>query len=163
MILKDVASVGTQIFVFITSNINLDRIWTTLHPQLRRPIPMADINTDTIPNLSTCHKLVFNTDTSTLWTVEQKHLEGSEMWCWRRTQRISWYDRVRNEVLRTVKEERNILQRIKRRTTNWICHILRKNCLLKHIMKGKIEGTIEVTRRQGRICKQLLHDLEEAN
>jgi hypothetical protein len=34
---------------------------------------------------------------------------------------------VRNEVLRRVKEERNILQTIKRRKANWIGNILRRN------------------------------------
>jgi hypothetical protein len=43
---------------------------------------------------------------------------------------------VRNEVLRTVKEERNISHKIKRRKANWIGNILRKNCLLKHIIEG---------------------------
>jgi hypothetical protein len=29
--------------------------------------------------------------------VDQKHLESSEMWCWRRMEKISWTDYVRNE------------------------------------------------------------------
>ena len=37
---------------------------------------------------------------------------------------------------------------------------LRRNCLLKHRIEGKIDR-IEVTRRQGRIGKQLLYDLKE--
>jgi hypothetical protein len=37
------------------------------------------------------------------------------MWCWRRTEKISWTDRVRNEeVLRGVKEDRNILHATKK-------------------------------------------------
>jgi hypothetical protein len=52
---------------------------------------------------------------------------------------------VQNEkVLHTVKEDANILHTIKRRTANWIGHILRRNCLLKHIIEGRIEGRIEV-------------------
>jgi hypothetical protein len=35
------------------------------------------------------------------------------------------------------------------------------NCLLKHIIEGKVEGGIEVTGRQGRRSKQLLDDLNE--
>jgi ppGpp synthetase/RelA/SpoT-type nucleotidyltranferase len=70
------------------------------------------------------------------------------MWCWRRMEKISWTDRVRNEeVLHRVKEERNILQKIKRRKANWIGHILRRNCLLKHVIEGKLEGRLEVTGR----------------
>jgi hypothetical protein len=37
--------------------------------------------------------------------VDQKYLESFEMWCWRRMEKISWTDRVRNEeVLHRVKE-----------------------------------------------------------
>jgi hypothetical protein len=33
----------------------------------------------------------------TLRKVDQKYLESFEMWCWRRMEKISWTDRVRNE------------------------------------------------------------------
>jgi hypothetical protein len=36
--------------------------------------------------------------------------------------------------------------------------ILLRNCLLEHVIEGKIEGKIEVTGRQGRRLKQLLDD-----
>jgi hypothetical protein len=84
------------------------------------------------------------------------------MWCWRRMEKISWTAHVRNEeVLFRVKEERNILHTIKRRKANWIGHILRRNCLLKHVIEGKLEGRVEVTGRRGRRRKQLLDDLKE--
>jgi len=56
-------------------------------------------------------------------------------------EKISWTDRVRNEeVLHRVKEERKVLKTIKRRKANWIGHILRWNCLIKHVIGGRIEG-----------------------
>jgi hypothetical protein len=58
-------------------------------------------------------------------------------------------------------KERNVLHTITRRKANWISHILRRNCLLKQIIEGKIEGGIEVTGRRGRRRKQLLDDLKE--
>jgi hypothetical protein len=68
---------------------------------------------------------------------------------------------VRNEeVLHIVKEERNIVHTIKRRKANWIGHILRRTCLLKHVIEGKLEGRIEMTRRRGRRRKQLLDNLK---
>jgi hypothetical protein len=83
------------------------------------------------------------------------------MWYWRRMEKISWTDRVRNEdVLHRVKEERNIVQTIKRRKDNWIGHILRRKCLLKHVIEGKLQGRIEMTGRRGRRRKQLLDDLK---
>jgi hypothetical protein len=48
------------------------------------------------------------------------------------------------------KEESNILQTIKRKKANWIGHIFRTNCHLKHVFEGKIEGRIEVTGRRRR-------------
>ena len=44
----------------------------------------------------------------------------------------------------------------KKKEANWIGYILHRNCLLKHIIEGKIKGKIEVTGRRGRRCKQLL-------
>jgi hypothetical protein len=69
---------------------------------------------------------------------------------------------VRNEeVLHRVKEERNIVHTIKRWKANWIGHIVRRNCLLKHVIEGMLEGRIEMTGRRGRRRKQLLDDLKE--
>jgi hypothetical protein len=72
------------------------------------------------------------------------------MWWWRRMEKISWTDRVRNEeVLLRVNEQRNILQEIRKRKATWICHILCRNCLLQQVIEGKIKGRIEVTGRRG--------------
>jgi hypothetical protein len=50
---------------------------------------------------------------------------------------------VRNEeVLVTVKEQRNILHEINKRKAKWIGHILRINCLLQQVMEGKIKEGI---------------------
>jgi hypothetical protein len=67
-------------------------------------------------------------------------------------------DHVNNEaVLHRVKEEKKILHTIRQRKANLIGHTLCRNCLLSHIIEGKIVGT----RRQRR-HKQLLDDLKEA-
>jgi hypothetical protein len=69
------------------------------------------------------------------------------MWCWRRIEKIRCTDLVRNEeALQRVKEQRNILQTIKRRKSNWIGQILGRNCLLKHVIEGK--GTRVKTRKK---------------
>jgi hypothetical protein len=77
-------------------------------------------------------------------------------------EKISWTDHVRNEdVLPTVKEQRNILHEIRKRNANWIGHILRRNYLLQQVIERKIKGGIEVTGRQGRRRRKLLDDLKE--
>jgi hypothetical protein len=87
---------------------------------------------------------LYGAETWTLRKVDQKYLESFDMWCWRRME-ISWTDCVTNEeVLQRVDVERNILDKIKRRQANWTGYILHRNCLLKHVTEGKIEGRIEV-------------------
>ena len=50
-------------------------------------------------------------------------------------EKISWTYRVKNEVLHGVKEERSILCTVKRRKDDLIGHVLRRNCLLKHVIE----------------------------
>ena len=46
--------------------------------------------------------------------------------------------------------------------TDWIGHIWRRNCHLKHIIEERIEGRMEgIGRRRIRRLKQLLDDLKE--
>jgi len=102
---------------------------------------------------------LYGAETWTVRAVNQKHLESLEMWCWRRMEKISWTDHVRNEeVLLRVKEQRNILHEISKRKANWIGHILRRNCLLQQVIEGKINGGIEVTGIRGRRRRKLLDD-----
>jgi len=71
-------------------------------------------------------------------------------------------EHLRNEeVLLEVNEQRNILHEIRKRKANWIGHILRRNCLLKQVIEGKINGEMEVARRRGRRRKKLLYDLKD--
>jgi hypothetical protein len=65
------------------------------------------------------------------------------------------------EVLHRVKKERHILSTIKRRKANWIGHVLCRNCLLKHIIEGKLEGSITLVGRRGRRRKHSLDDIKE--
>jgi len=96
------------------------------------------------------------------YIIDQKYWESFEMWFWRKTENISWTDRVRNEeVLQRVKEGRNILHTINRRRAAWIGDILRRYCLLKHVIEGKLERRIKVIGRRGRRRKRLLDNPKE--
>jgi len=62
---------------------------------------------------------LYGAETWTLRATDQKHVESFEMWCWRRMEKISWTDHVRNEeVLLRVNEQRNILHEIIKRKAN---------------------------------------------
>jgi hypothetical protein len=69
---------------------------------------------------------------------------------------------VRNEeVLSRGKEQRNIVNEISKQKANWIGHILCRNCFLRQVIEGRINGGIEVTGKLGRRRRKLLDDLEE--
>ena len=76
-----------------------------------------------------------------LRTVDQKQLESFEMWYWRRMEKISLTDHVRNEdILLRVNKQRSILHEISKWKANWIGHIWCRNCLLQRVTEGKIKG-----------------------
>jgi hypothetical protein len=75
---------------------------------------------------------------------------------WRRS--VGWRS---EKVLQRVEEQRNNIQRVKRRKAYWTGHILGRNCLINHVIEGKTEGRIEVMERRGRRGKQLLDCLKE--
>jgi len=54
-----------------------------------------------------------------------------------------------------------MLQTIRRRKAKLVGHNLRRNCLLKHVIEGQIDGRVEVMGRRGRRCKKLLDYLKE--
>ena len=78
------------------------------------------------------------------------------MWCWRRTEKIEWSERVTNEnVLERIGEKRTLLTTILRlKKANLIDHILRRNCL-----HDAIEGQTTEVKGVGRRRRQVLDDL----
>ena len=59
------------------------------------------------------------------------------------------------QVLDCIGEKRTLLNNILRRKTNWIGHILRRNCLLHDAIEGQMTEVKGVGRRR----TQLLDDL----
>jgi len=88
--------------------------------------------------------------------TDRRRLEASEMWIWRRMEKISWLDKVTNEeVFRRVNKDRQILNSIWQRKHRWIGHVLRHDGLLHEIIEGRMIG--KPTRGRRRI--QMLHNL----
>ena len=80
------------------------------------------------------------------------------MWCWRRMEKIKRSEKVTNEqVLDRIGEKRTLLNNILRRKTNWIGHILRRDCLLH----DAIEVHMTEVKGVGRRRTQFLDDLRK--
>jgi len=75
--------------------------------------------------------------------------------------KMSGTDRVRKEEeLHRGWGDRNILQTIKSKKANCTGHVIRRDCLRKHVTEAKYRGKIEVTGREGKMHKQLLDKLK---
>ena len=113
-------------------------------------------------------------------TVYFIHLSSSLNWCIHLPPYFCRSEMLRN--LLNVVQEKNIEDQLDRlfekwinvkkrqggndflytiRKDNWTGHILRRNCVLKHVTEWQIEGRIEMTGSRGRWRKQLLDDLKE--
>jgi len=75
--------------------------------------------------------------------IDENCVENFESWCWRnlilRDQKISWSGPVKKEEMsQRLKVDGDIQHEAKQRESNWIGHILRVNCFLKHVIVEKI-------------------------
>ena len=86
-------------------------------------------------------------------------LKALEVWLWRGLEKISWRDKIHNdEVFAWVKEERCLIRTIRQRHKNWIGHVLRREGLLRDVMKGRVKET----KRPGQPRKGMISYLKEA-
>jgi hypothetical protein len=70
--------------------------------------------------------------------LEAGHLKSFEMWCWRRIEKISRTDDVRNEeVLLRVMEQRNILYEISKRKANWMVKFCVETAFYDRLLKER--------------------------
>jgi len=78
------------------------------------------------------HSFVWNWNLGTSESRSKAPLR-IEMWCCRRSQKISATDRVGNEELWHRSRRRRTSYIKKRRKINWIGHILRRNCFINYV------------------------------
>ena len=56
---------------------------------------------------------LYGSETWTLTKLERKYLERSEIWCWRRMEKIRWSEKVTNEqVLAHIGEKKTLLNNV---------------------------------------------------
>ncbi|WP_410967417.1 hypothetical protein, partial [Salmonella sp. SAL04191] len=101
---------------------------------------------------------LYGAETWTLRKRDIQYLESFEMWTWRKMQKIKWTEKIRNEdVLQRIGESRKLIGKIRRRKANWVGHHLRRECMIKEVIEGKLEGR----RAMGRKRFQLIDELRK--
>src|SRR5438034_7430525 len=87
-------------------------------------------------------KLLYGSETWTIKKEDIRKLEALEMRLWRRLEKISWKERISNEVvLRRVGVERELITMLRSKKKSWIGHVLRGDGLLKEVIEGRTEGS----------------------
>jgi len=100
-------------------------------------------------------------ETWILRNVDHIFLKLFFLMCWRKVEKVNWTNRVKKEILHKVKEDRHIIPKKKRKKVNWIGHILRRNCLLRHVVEEKVGEKKEMMGRRVIRRKQQLDELKE--
>ncbi|XP_025413749.1 uncharacterized protein LOC112685915 [Sipha flava] len=101
----------------------------------------------------------YGCETRVINDTEKKKIEAFKMWCWMRTERISWIERKTNEVLRTVGEKRTLIDAIRGRCWKMVGHALRHLEKLHNvILEGMIEGKKTAGRRRNSYIGQIKID-----
>jgi hypothetical protein len=82
------------------------------------------------------------------------------MWCWRRMEKISWTDHVRNEDVLESRRGISYMKYVNRKRTGLFTSSV-ETAFYSGLLKERYKGGIEVTGRQGRRHRKLLDDLKE--
>ena len=88
-----------------------------------------------------CSVALYGSETWTLDKNEERAINAFETWCWIRTLKIKWADRITNdEVFQRAKEERLLLKILKNERHSRIAHIIRHNEFVVKILEWVISG-----------------------
>jgi hypothetical protein len=103
---------------------------------------------------------MYGCETWTMRKEETDRLRALEMWIWRKVGKVNWRDkRTNEEVLKSVGENRCLVESIVKRKKNWIGHVVRGDGLLKTVLEGRMEGK----RPRGRPRMGMIDDLKEGS
>ena len=70
-----------------------------------------------------------------------KKLNAFELLAYRRMLRISWKDKISNEiVLRRIQSQRILTKTIKEQKLRYFCHLVRRRDLQRVLMEAKVAG-----------------------
>jgi len=87
-------------------------------------------------------------------------IEAFETWCWRRTLKIPWTEKVKNEEIYLRTNNRKTLWRtIRERRKTWVRHKMRNNEWITIIMEGRVEGKVGKGRPRTPFMKQIIEDI----
>ena len=111
---------------------------------MRNVLCNRDIGLITRKRILRCYvwtTLLYGAETWTLTKTMLRKLVAFELWAYRRMLRISWKDKISNEiVLRRIQCQRILIKTIKERKLQYFGHLVRRGDLQRVLMEAKVEG-----------------------
>jgi hypothetical protein len=95
-----------------------------------------------LPNCEIWSIASYGAETWKLRKVDHKYLDSFEVFCWRKMEKISWTDHVRNEEMLLKIQGGEKYPKKNKKNEGRIIHIFRRNCLQRHFVEGKIERNV---------------------
>src|SRR5215469_10250829 len=84
--------------------------------------------------------LLYGCESWTLRKIDVNRIQAAEMWFCRRLLRVSWIERISNEIiLERMISSREIMKQIRQKQLRFLGHILRKQKLESRVLTGATE------------------------
>ena len=81
--------------------------------------------------------LLYGCESWTLRKTDVNRIQAAEMWFWRRLLRVSWIERISNEIiLERMNSSREIMKQIRQKQLRFLGHILREQKLESRVLTG---------------------------
>src|SRR5215469_2931664 len=81
--------------------------------------------------------LLYGCESWTLRKTDVNRIQVAEMWFWRRLLRVSWIDRISNEIiLERMNSSREIMKQIRQKQLRFLGHIVREQKLESRVLTG---------------------------
>src|SRR5215469_11520234 len=81
--------------------------------------------------------LLYGCESWTLRKTDVNRIQAAEIWFWRRLLKVSWIDRISNEIiLERINSSREIMKQIRHKQLRILGHILREQNLKTRVLTG---------------------------
>src|SRR5215469_15644893 len=81
--------------------------------------------------------LLYVCESWTLRKTDVNRIQATEMWFWRKLLRVSWIERISNEIiLERMNYSREIMKQIRQKQLRFLGHILREQILESKVLSG---------------------------
>ena len=112
--------------------------------KMNKVLTSSKIDIETRKRINQCYvmsTLLYRVETWTITDTMRDRISAFEMWTYRRMLKISWKEKITNEdVLKMINNKERMMRKIERKKLKYFGHIIRQDSLHRSILDGKVNG-----------------------